>query len=208
MRLLVVGAAGRTGRELVGQALGHGHDVTALVHDRPLAISHPRLEIAHGDARVFDDVAHAAEGHSAVALAVAAGRGGHPDLHETAAANVVHAMAITGATRLAVLSASGAFNRTNPRLSLAARTMIATALKGTYDDLEAMERRVMASDLDWAIVRPVGLSDGAATGHYRVTLDGSIPPKTKRISRADVAAVMLKALETDTYRRRAVVVAG
>ena len=33
MRLLVLGASGATGREIVRQALGHGHEVTALVRD-------------------------------------------------------------------------------------------------------------------------------------------------------------------------------
>jgi uncharacterized protein YbjT (DUF2867 family) len=65
----------------------------------------------------------------------------------------------------------------------------------------------MASDLDWAIVRPAGLSDGPATGDYRISLDGSIPPKIARIARADVASVLVKALETETYWRKAVVVA-
>lgn len=207
MRLLVIGAAGRTGRELVEQALGHGHDVTAFVHEHALDLSHPRLAVVTGDAREFEDVSRAVEGHTGVAIAI--GYGGKPvtGMHEAAAANVVHAMAVTGATRLVALSASGAFNRTNPNISLAGRAMIATRGKA-YDDLENMERRVMASDLDWTIVRPVGLSEEPASGHYRISLDGSIPPKTKRISRADVAAVMLKALETETYRRRAVVVAG
>ena len=32
MRILVIGAAGRTGRLVVEQALGHGHDVRAFTH--------------------------------------------------------------------------------------------------------------------------------------------------------------------------------
>jgi putative NADH-flavin reductase len=106
-----------------------------------------------------------------------------------------------------VLSAAGTFARNDAGLPLRFRAQIATTLRGVYDDLEAMESRVMASDLDWTIVRPVGLSDEPATGHYRVSLDGSIPKKVSRISRSDVAAVVVKALETDTYQRRAVVVA-
>ena len=82
-----------------------------------------------------------------------------------------------------------------------------TTLRKTYDDLEAMERRVMASDLAWTIVRPYGLSDAAASGHYRVSLDGALFPKAARIGRADAAALLIKALETDTYFRRAIVVA-
>jgi putative NADH-flavin reductase len=207
MRVLVIGAAGRTGRLVVEQALGHGHDVTAFVRDTDLDAAHPRLTHLRGDVLDFDAVSGAVAGHSALALAV--GRGGRSaaGLHEAAAGNVIHAMALHGASRLAVLSAAGAFARTDPNLSFGFRAQIATTLRSLYDDLERMERRVMASDLDWTIVRPVGLSDTPATGHYRISRDGSIPAKVSRISRADVAAVMLKALETDLYRRRAVVVA-
>jgi uncharacterized protein YbjT (DUF2867 family) len=86
--------------------------------------------------------------------------------------------------------------------------LMASVLRSTYDDLEAMERRVMASDFDWTIVRPVGLSDTPATGHYRFSLDGSPLSGGKRVPRADVASLVVKSLETDTYWRRAVVIAG
>ena len=65
----------------------------------------------------------------------------------------------------------------------------------------------MASDLDWTIVRPVGLTDEPASGSYRISRDGSLLPKATRISREDVAALVVKALETDIYHRRAVVIA-
>lgn len=207
MRILVIGAAGRTGRLVVERALGHGHEVTALVRTKPLDISHPRLEVASGDAAEFETVDAVMRGHHAVAIA--AGRSSSPGggSLEAIAAATIHSMASQGVSRLAALSAAGAFARTDPGLSMGFRAMIATVLRGTYDDLEAMERRIMASALDWTIVRPVGLSDEPATGHYRVSLDGSIPSKVSRISRADVAAVVVKALETDTYLRRTVVVA-
>lgn len=206
MRVVVIGAAGRTGRLLVERALGHGHEVTAFVHDTQPQVTHPQLSVVSGDVLEFDDVAGVICAGAAVAVTIAAGRGGAAGFHTAALANVVHAMASAEASRLAVLSAAGVFNRSDPNMSFAARAMIATALRSTYDDLEAMERRVMASDLDWTIVRPVGLTDAAPSGEYRVSMEGSVPPKSSRISRADVAGVLLKALETDTYRRTAVVV--
>jgi uncharacterized protein YbjT (DUF2867 family) len=65
----------------------------------------------------------------------------------------------------------------------------------------------MASDLDWTIVRPVGLTDDPPSGTYRVSLDGQVPVKSSRISRADVASLVVKALETDAYWRRSVIIA-
>ena len=53
----------------------------------------------------------------------------------------------------------------------------------------------------------VGLTDGPLTGEYRVSLDGAVPPKSSTVSRADVAAFVLKSLETRGFLKRAVVVA-
>lgn len=207
MRIVVFGASGRTGRLVVEKALGHGHEVTAFVHARPLDIAEEYLRIATGDVRDLEAVRDAVAGNSAVAFALSQSGGG-ARVHEQGIANVIYAMAEDRARKLAVVSAVGAFSRTDSHLSLAYRARIATTMRGVYDDLEAMERRVMASDLSWTIVRPYGLSDDPPTGHYRVTLDGSLLRHAKRVPRGDVASLLMKALETDTYRRRAVVIAG
>lgn len=206
MRLLVIGAAGRTGRLVVAKALGHGHEVTAFVHRTSLSPGHPHMRTAKGDVRDQETVRAAMAGQDAVAFALSATSGG-AGIHEVGIANVIYAMAEKGVPRLAAVSAAGTFDRGSSWMSLAHRALVATTLRGTYDDLEAMERRIMATDLAWTIVRPVSLSEDEPTGHYRVSLDGSLLPKARRVPRGDVAALVVKALETDTYWRRAVVIA-
>jgi putative NADH-flavin reductase len=201
VKLVVFGAAGRTGRLIVERALGHGHTVTAFVHNAPLDLEHADLTTVTGDTRDFDAVSSAIVGNTGVAFALS-GAGNH----EPGIANVIHAMAEQDVRRLAAVSAAGTFVRNDRNLSLAYRAMVATALRTVYDDLENMEVRIMASDLDWTIVRPVGLTDGPASSDYRISVDGSLLPKATRISRADVASVVLKALETDTYHRKAVII--
>jgi putative NADH-flavin reductase len=207
MRILVIGAAGRTGRHIVERALGHGHDVTAFVHSTPLDLQSDRLVSVAGDVRDFEAVSAAVAGKQGVAFAISQASGSGADIHEAGMANVIHAMAESMVSRLAAVSVAGAFARKDKNLSFAQRALIATALRESYDDLEAMELRVMASDLDWTIVRPVGLTDDPPSGTYRVSLDGQVPVKSSRISRADVASLVVKALETDTYWRRSVIIA-
>lgn len=207
MKMVVFGAAGRTGRLVVEKALGHGHEVTAFVHNTPLDIHDDALTIVSGDVRDFDAVKAAVTGKTAVAFALSQGSGSGKDIHQEGIAVVIHAMAEQMVSRLAAVSAAGTFARKDKKLPLAYRAMVKTALKSAYDDLEVMEQRIMASDLDWTIVRPVGLTDAPPSGQYRISLDGSLLSKTSRISRADVASLMIKALETDTYWRRAVVIA-
>jgi putative NADH-flavin reductase len=157
--------------------------------------------------RDFEAVSAAVAGQHAVAFAISQGSGSGPDIHEAGIANVVHAMAEHMVSKLAAVSAAGTFARKDKRLSFAYRTLVATAMRPVYDDLEEMEMRIMASDLDWTIVRPVGLTDDPPSGDYRISLDGSLLAKASRISRADVASLVVKALETDTYWRRTVVIA-
>lgn len=207
MKLVVVGASGRTGRLVVEQALGHGHSVVALSRSGAVDKSHPRLQGLPADVRDFDAMSVAVGGADAVAFTVSSSGEKPVTVFSEGIANVIHAMATHRVYKLAAISAAGAFARNDPMISLGFRAMIATALRGVYDDMERMEQRIAASDLDWTIVRPVGLSDGPLTGRYRVSLDGSLLPKASRISRADVAACVLKALETDTFVRKTLVIA-
>ena len=207
MVILVVGAAGRTGRQIVEQALGHGHEVRAMVRSMELGLAHDRLEVVTGDALDFDTVNAAVEGVDAVAFAVGSGGGRDIRVYSEGIANVLHAMAAHDVFSLVAVSAAGAFDRKAPELGMGFRAMMATVLKPVYDDMERMEQRIAASGASWTIVRPVGLTDDPATGHYRLSLDGSMLPKASRVSRADVAALCLKALETGSFDRMTLVIA-
>jgi putative NADH-flavin reductase len=208
MRIAVFGAAGRTGALVVDKALGHGHDVVAFQHTTNIAAEHTRLTKVVGDVRDLESVRTAVQDADGVVFALSSSSGARNQIHEAGIANVIYAMAENEVRTLVAMSAAGVFDRTSRRLSGSYRFLVATTLRKTYDDLEAMERRIMASDLAWTIVRPYGLSDAPATGHYSMSLDGSLLSKAERISRGDVASMLLKALETDTFYRRAVVVAG
>ncbi len=126
------------------------------------------------------------------------------DLYSVGIAAILEAMAEGGVPRLAVESAVGAFARKDKNIAWAYRTFMMPRLAPIYDDLERMEQRIMASSTGWTIVRAAGLTDGPATGHYRVGLDGRTLPKGSQISRADLAALLLKSLSVDTYLRRVV----
>ena len=65
MRMIIFGATGKTGRELVLQGLEQGHEVTAFVRNPDkLHMEHPLLHIVQGDATSYNDVNQAlAEKH-------------------------------------------------------------------------------------------------------------------------------------------------
>lgn len=98
--------------------------------------------------------------------------------------------------RLLVQSALGA-GESAQQMPLALRLPMKLVLAKPVADHEEQEAAVMASGLDWTIVRPSGLTDKRATGSWQAletsepgTLRGTIP-------RADLAACMLEVLEDD-----------
>ena len=207
MKVIVFGVASRVGQLVVAKALGHGHDVLAVSYQDPVPIHHERLVTRQGDVCDVGFVRSMVADADAVIFAVSTGRGAPSRAHEEGIANVIHAMAENGVGRLAVLSAAGTFARQDRRLPISRRLWIATTARAAYDELEAMERRVMATGFAWTIIRPYRMTDDPASGHYRVSLDEQLLPQASRIPRGDVAAMLVKSVETDSYFRRAVAVA-
>lgn len=69
--LLIVGATGGTGRQLVEQALERGHTVTALARDpSALRVEHPRLTVIRGNVLDYRSVEAAVRGQDAVVSAL------------------------------------------------------------------------------------------------------------------------------------------
>lgn len=206
-RILVLGAGGRIGRHVVTQALGHGHEVTAFDRDTSrFERRNDRLRVLTGDAVSAADVQAAVEGQDAV-VSVLGPRHERPvHVYSDGVANALRAMTARGITRVVVLSAAGV-GTDGSALPLAQRAVAALPwVREVREDMERMEGDVMLSDLDWTIVRTASLTDGPLTGRYRV-VEGAAVPKGSRISRADVAALMLKCAEGERYSRRAVAIA-
>ena len=67
MKVLIIGATGGTGRQLVEQALTAGHEVTALVRNPgKIRARHERLRVVQGDILDFHSLDLALAGQDAV----------------------------------------------------------------------------------------------------------------------------------------------
>lgn len=142
-------------------------------------------EIVGGDGRNPSDVRRAVRGQDAVIAIVSSGRGPRTVVTDVARV-VVPAMREAGARRLVWVSADPVVgNRPWPAIYL-----VKWLLRHAYADLAGMERLVMASDLDWTIVRPTRLTDGPATGQTQ-RVRGQLRSGPWSVSRADLAAVLL-----------------
>jgi len=204
MKLVVLGATGGTGLELVRQAIEHGHSVTALVRspDRLRGLR-DRINIKQGDLLNRAELEQAIEGHDAVL----SGFGprvpvSKADAHllEQFAVALTGAMVHAGVKRVVVESVAFLFRESIvPPAYLLGRLLFPR----TVADASAMEGVFAESDLDWTMVRPPELTHKPYTGKYRVR-EGHLPRFGFKISRADVADYMIKATENRSSIRKVV----
>jgi uncharacterized protein YbjT (DUF2867 family) len=201
MNLLVLGATGGTGRLVVEQALAAGHTVTALVRSpEKLGTSQPNLRVISGSATDPESVAVAMEGADAVISTL--GGGGSVIADSTAA--IVAAARQTGVRRVVVLSS---WLVQQDRMSPLLRLATGIAMGGLVKDKSAGEQLLRQRDLDWTIVYASTLGDGPATGST-VLPEGANWRMSQKISRADVATWLVKALTDGQTGSRSVRITG
>lgn len=208
-KVLVLGATGPTGQQVVAQALEQGHQVTAFVRDpKRMPITHDRLRLITGD--VTDEgpeLRAAVGGQDSVISALGVGMTFRShDLIARSMPRIVAAMESQGVSRLIFTSAFGV-GSTWIDVPPLLRIMMRLLLRDVYADKAAGEEVLRRSQLDWTLVYPVALTHGPRTGRYRVgerlSLHG-VPT----VSRADLAAFLLAEIEDPTYIRKGVLISS
>ncbi|CAN5271788.1 SDR family oxidoreductase [soil metagenome] len=204
-RVLVIGATGGTGRELVQQALERGYEVTAFVRDPArLQVTDPKLKIVRGDVLDSAAVEAAVEGQDAVLSALGHRRLWVPShVQAEGIRNVIAAMKKKGVRRLVCVTALGLGNSAGRMGIIGTFFALPVALPIYFWDKSRQEQLIGASDLEWVIVRPGVLTNGAKRGRYQhgVHVGSYIWPTWS--SRADVADFMLAQLTDDQYLQTA-----
>lgn len=204
MKLVVFGATGKTGIEVVKQSLAQGHEVTAFVRDpQKLSLTDERLRIAVGDGLDLDAVTAAIQGHDTVVCSLGSSSLGKTTIRSAGTANIIEGMGTHQVNRLIAVTAMGVAESW-PTLSTAAKLFFGTMLRNVRQDHEKQEALIRASDLDWTIVRPSGLTDGPRTGQY--DSGENIRAKSSQIARADVADFILKELDSSANIRKAITI--
>ena len=201
MRILVVGAAGKTGRNIVQQAVARDHTVTGVAHRTP-RLSLPRvIRLFVGDSRDPALLDEAVSGQDAVVDTIGTRRPFRATTLETDTAHaLLAAMERHEVRRIAAVSSLGVGDSLC-HVNWVFRVLIPLFFRGVMPDKEGMEAALRASDREWLIVRPSGLTDRPATQRVRV-LSPSSSEHGFQISRADVAAYILNALEASDPLRR------
>ena len=108
MKLLIFGATGSVGRQVVKQGLDQGHLITAFArHPEKLGIQHPNLQLFQGNVLDLGAVEQAMQGQDAVVCTLGAGKKLTGTVRSEGTRQIIQAMEEIGVRRLICLSTLG-----------------------------------------------------------------------------------------------------
>ena len=201
MRIVVLGAGGQLGREVVSALVKRGHQIGAVVRRSPDPLFDSAVEVRRADARNKDEIRTAISGFDAVVNVIGGGTLRRNDVASSATAVVVPAVKAASIKRYIAMSA-GMVALEWPLFKYVLRPLIFRHIVAEHNRVEAI---VKASALDWTIVRPTALTNHPAKG-YMASLE--VQPRNFVTTRADVAAFIAYELETNEYVGRPVFIAS
>lgn len=200
MKLIIFGATGMVGKQLVKQALFAGHSVKAFgrnvfTEDLP---KDEQLELVQG--ALFDEgqVNKAVKGCDAV-LSVLGGGNNETDVTRSLGMkNIVAQMQKAGVSRIVALGGMGSLMADEETLIMDTPDFPAQFYPVSKEHYKAYEF-LKASSLEWTFVCPPDIIDADPTGSFVTNADYPPPSGRNRINSGDLALFMLKELTNKEF---------
>lgn len=205
MNILVVGATGGLGRDVVAESLAVGHQTAAVVRDPSRAALPEAAQVAQGDVLDRSSLRSAVAGRDAVICAL-----GTPSPRQASTLlargteNLVEAMTAADVRPLACVTLLGVGD-SRSNCSLFYRGVILRVLAPMVPDKEAQEQVVRGSDLDWVLIRPPRFVRGRPRGTVKVIGEGQ-SGRLGHVVRADLARFVVRCATEGGYVREALAV--
>lgn len=200
MKLIVFGASGGVGQEVVSQALFADHHVTAFVRNPDkLSVQHLNLDVVQGDGLDEDAVSSAIKGHDAVICCVGNRGLGATTLMSEITRHIISGMTQNGLQRIGYVASAGI----HKELKGISGSLVSFILRNVLADHRRAYDLLRESQLQWTIARPMQLTNGEMKSTYRESLTG-IASQGQKISRSDVAHFLLKSLADESYINQSV----
>jgi uncharacterized protein YbjT (DUF2867 family) len=199
-KVFVAGASRGVGRIIVDKLLENNSQVVALVRDEAVAKELNELNgvtAIVGDAFVIKDVENAMDGCDAAVTTLGGSTAETGDrIDYVGNNNVIESAGILGVTRVVLVTSIGCGNSRE-----AAPPSVFEALKEVLTAKEKAENILIRyyTNSFWTIIRPGGLKSEPATGQAVLTEDNTA---IGTIHRADVADLVVKALESASTHRK------
>jgi putative NADH-flavin reductase len=209
MKILILGITGRTGRLVAMEAIKRGHKIVGIARD-PSKVQVKDAEIFTGTPYNFETVQKAITGCDSVVSTLNIfpqsqslfGKIRTPlDSMSVSIKNTVKAMEETGIKRIVLMTALGVGDSGSEVPALFSLMVKATNIKYAYADHLVQEKVLENSNLDWTIVRPVGLTNKNEDLSILYNLKG-VGKITSSISRNAVAHFILDCIEKGQFIRQ------
>ncbi len=202
IRVVVFGASGKVGRQVVALALEQGYEVVAFAHSRDPFAPHDKLKVIKGDIRDRAAVAAALAGSRAAISTLGSWGTKEKDVLSAGMRSIIPAMEQLGITRLVTVTGAGAFwsgDQPGPFDQFNHRLLEIVAPK-ILDDSQEHLRLLDASHLEWTCLRSPVMWPPKSSA-YR--LDLKSPALWATISRSAVATALVNQLKNLEYIRSA-----
>ena len=202
MKITVLGATGKTGVEVVKQALEAGHSVVGVVRSLDGLEGKPNLTFIVGDVTDPTVIAEASK-DSDVIISTLGTTSMKSTLMADAVKAVITASGQTGCKRFILLSS---FIVKPAHLKGVVR-LAGGMMRGIIDDKSTSEDLIRTSGLDWTIVYAARLTTQPKGSGSRVLLEAEKIGLGAKIGRADVAAYMLAEAMNNAYVKAEITIA-
>ncbi len=211
MKILILGATGRTGRLIVEEALKQGYDLNVLVRDKnQIPFDTKSIKVYQGTPARRADLAAAMQGCEVVISALAVAKASDApwsklispeNFVSESMKNVIAEANQQNLKRLITISAWGVLE-TKKDVPFWFKWMIEyTNLRHVYADHAAQEKLLAASNLTWTAARPVALNDSKKIKTLKVSFN-NLPKPSLYISRQSVAKFIVDIVKSDKYDRK------
>ena len=203
--IMVFGASGGTGLEVVEQALEAGNQVTVVLrHPEVFPIRHERLRIIKGDVLQPQTYENAFFGIEVVISCLGSRNREPTTVYSEGVSNIIKAMQKVNVNRIICLSAGAVVVPPNASfiMKFIIKNVLQRLFKYSYADMLVMEQILGESNLNWTVIRPPRLLNGDKTGIYRSVTNDYLAGMSS-LKRSDLAHYIVQHLEDEnTYKSK------
>ena len=200
MNLIIFGATGMVGKQLVQQALFNKHQVKAFGRNVYTTdyLQSENLKLVQG--ALFDEgeVYHAIAGCDAVISAIGGSADGTDKTRTLGMKNIIKQMQKAGVNRIIAIGGLGVLNADENSLLLD-KDAYPPAFKAVGMEHKKAFDMLHESGLNWTFVCAPNISNEGPTGQYITNADYPPEPNKYRINAGDLAMFMLNELNKNDY---------
>ena len=211
MKILLLGSTGRTGKQIIEEALRRGHKISAIARD-PGKLKDYKIDITQGTPYDYETVEKAISGCDAVINTLNVSRksdglwaplAAPTDMISKSASNAIKAMEKFGIKRFVALGTIGAGRSWKTSPAILKFIVSISNLKYAFADHGKQEEILEDSTMDYTICRAPMLSKNINLSGAIATKEGE-KPASPVLSRNSAAEFFLDIIENNLHIRESV----